>query len=59
MYTASKVQDNKGEKKITSTQNGRTLLFEVSTILKDNLVTEIPNDEKQDVKYLVNTGYSR
>ena len=54
-----KVKDNKGEKKITSTQNGRTLLFEVSTILKDNLVTEIPNDEKQNVKYHVNTGYSR
>ena len=26
-----------------STQNGRTLLFKASTILKDNLVTEIPN----------------
>ena len=51
-----KVKDSKGDKKLTSTQNGRTLLFEAS---KDNLVTEIPDDEKQNVKYHVNTCYSR
>ena len=54
-----KVKDTKGDKKLTSTQNGRTLLLEASTILKDNLVTEIPDDEKQNVKYHVNTCYSR
>ena len=54
-----KVKDSKGDKKLTSTQNGRTLLFKASTILKDNLVTEISDDEKQNVKYHVNTGYSR
>ena len=54
-----KVKDSKGDKKITSTQNGRTLLFKGSTILKDNLVTEIPSDEKQNVKYHVNICYSR
>ena len=54
-----KVKDSKGDKKLTSTQNERTLLFEASTILKDNLVTEIPDDEKQNVKYHVNTCYSR
>ena len=42
-----KVQDSKGDKKPTSTQNGRTLLFEASTILKDNLVTEISDDETE------------
>ena len=56
MYTVSK---SKGDKKLTSTQNGRTLLLEASTILKDSLVTEIPDDEKQNVKYHVNTCYSR
>ena len=54
-----KVKDTKGDKKLTSTQNGRTLLLEASTILKDSLVTEIPDDEKQNVKYHVNTCYSR
>ena len=54
-----KVKDSKGDKKLTSTQNGRTLLFKASTILEDNLVTEISDDEKQNVKYHVNTGYSR
>ena len=54
-----KVKDSKGDKKLTSTQNGRTLLLEASTILKDSLVTEIPDDEKQNVKYHVNTCYSR
>ena len=54
-----KVKDSKGDKKLTSTQTGRTLLLEASTILKDNLVTEIPDDEKQNVKYHVNTCYSR
>ena len=53
------VKDIKGDKKLTSTQNGRTLPFEASTILKDNLATEIPDDEKQNVKYHVNTCYSR
>ena len=56
---SQKVKDSKGDKKLTSTQNGRTLLFEASTILKDNLVTEIPDDEKQNVKYHVSTCYSR
>ena len=54
-----KVKDSKGDKKLTSTQNVRTLLFEASTILKDNLATEIPGDEKQNVKYHFNTCYSR
>ena len=54
-----KLKDSKGDKKLMSTQNGRTLLFKASTILKDNLVTEIPDDEKQNVKYHVNTCYSR
>ena len=54
-----KVKDSKGDKKRTSTQSGRTLLFEASTILKDNLVTEISDDEEQNVKYHVNTCYSR
>ena len=54
-----KVKDSKGDKKLTSTQNVRTLLFEASTILKDNLATEILGDEKQNVKYHFNTCYSR
>ena len=54
-----KVMDSKGDKKLRSTLNGTTLLFQSSTILKYNLVTEIPDDEKQNVKYHVNTCYSR
>ena len=54
-----KEKDSKGDKKLTSTQNGRTLLFKASTILKGNLVNEISDDEKQNVKYHVNTCYSR
>ena len=54
-----KVKDSKGDKKLRSTLNGTTLLFQSSTILKYNLVTEIPDDEKQNVKYHVNTCYSR
>ena len=42
-----KVKDSKSDKNLTSTHNGRRLLFEASTILKNNLVTEIPGDEKQ------------
>lgn len=45
-----KVTDNKGDKKLTSTANGRELLFEAS---------EIPEDRKDNVKYHVNTCYSR
>ena len=29
------------------------------TVSEENLVTEIPDDEKQNVKYHVNTCYSR
>ena len=54
-----KVKDSKGDKKLRSTLNGTTLLFQSSTILKYNLVTEIPDDEIQNVKYHVNTCYSR
>ena len=54
-----KVKDSKGDKKLRSTLNGTTLLFQSSTILKYDLVTEIPDDEKQNVKYHVNTCYSR
>ena len=54
-----KVKDSKGDKKLRSTLNGTTLLFQSSTILKYNLVTEIPDDEIQNVKYHVNTCDSR
>ena len=54
-----KVKDSKCDKKLRSTLNGTTLLFQSSTILKYDLVTEIPDDEKQNVKYHVNTCYSR
>lgn len=54
-----KIKDNKGDKKLTSTENGRDLLFESSKILEDNLLSEIQEDEKDEVKYHVNTCYSR
>lgn len=48
-----KVKNSKGDKKLTSTENGRELLYELSETLQDNLLSEIQEDEKENVKYHV------
>ena len=51
------VKDKQGNKKLTSTENGRKTLIECSKILKDGLFCGI-QDEK-NIKYHVNTCYPK
>ena len=50
------VKDKNGDKKLTSTDNGRKALIESSIILQDDL---FKNVEVDLIKYHVNTCYSR
>ena len=52
-----KPKDNKGNKKLTSTANGRSTIIECSTFLRDNLLDGVK--ELDQIKYHVNTCYSR
>ena len=52
-----KPKDNKGNKKLTSTANGRSTIIECSTFLRDNLLDGV--EELDQIKYHVNTCYSR
>ena len=51
-----KPKDNKGNKKLTSTANGRTAITESSTFLQYNLLEGF--EELDQIKYHVNTCYS-
>ena len=52
-----KPKDNKGNKKLISTANGRSALIECSTFLRDNLLDGV--EELDQIKYYINTCYSR
>ena len=52
-----KPKDNKWNKKLTSTANGRSTIIECSTFLRDNLLDGV--EELDQIKYHVNTCYSR
>ena len=52
-----KPEHNKGNKKLTSTANGRTTIIECSTFLQDNLLEGV--EELNQIKHHVNTCYSR
>ncbi|XP_057301781.1 uncharacterized protein LOC130636171 isoform X1 [Hydractinia symbiolongicarpus] len=54
-----KKQDNKGNKKLTSTENGRNAIFNCSKSLNDDLLKEIPLSQYDDINYHVNTCYPR
>ena len=52
-----KINDNKGDTKLTSTVKGRNVIVECSTISKDDLLDGIEDYEK--IKYHVNSYYAR
>ena len=52
-----KPKDNKRNKELTSTANGRTTIIEYSTFLQDNLLEGV--EELDQIKYHINTCYSR
>ena len=55
-----KIKDSKGDRRLTSTENGRQLIISTSTdILKDDLISDVKGEELCLVKYDVNTCYSR
>jgi len=54
-----KISDNKGCKKLTSTEGGREKLFQCSEILRDNLFQGIDQEKQERIKYHVNTCYLR
>ena len=55
-----KIKDNKGDRRLTSTEKGRQLIISTSTdILKDDLISDVKGEELCLLKYHVNTCYSR
>ena len=52
-----KVKDNRGDKKLTSTENGRKTLIECSKVLNDGLFSWIKDEAR--IKYHVNTCYPK
>ena len=52
-----KPKDNKGNKKLISTANGRSTIIECSIFLRDNLLDGV--EELDQIKYYINTCYSR
>ena len=46
---SQKPKDNKGNKKLTSTANGRSTIIECSTFLRDNLLDGV--EELDQIKY--------
>ena len=53
------ISDSKGNKKLTSTYNGRRNLIDYSTILQDNLLNNLNETDLECIKYHVDTCYSR
>jgi len=58
MHICQKLLDNRGCKKLTSTESGRQKLFQCSETLGDNLF-QCFGHEKSNIKYHVNTFYQR
>ena len=54
-----KVKDNKGNNKLTSTIKGRENIICSSRILNDRLTNDLTSDELLEIKYHVNTCYTR
>ena len=54
-----KVKDSSGNKKLTSTDKGRTTLIECSNVLNDDLFTDLQINELCQIKYHVSTCYGR
>ena len=50
-----KVKDRNGEKKLTSTENGREMIRNSSEILKDNLLHSLNTECLSKIKYHVHT----
>ena len=53
-----KVKENGGDKKLTSTENGRKMLVECSKVLDDGFLLRGIEDEAR-IKYHVNTCYPK
>lgn len=54
-----KAKDNKGSDKLTSTEKGRRIVIDCSVLLKDDILEGIQENEYEQIKYHVNTCYSR
>ena len=54
-----KIQDHKGDKKLTSTERGRQSIISYSRTLQDDLLYGLLEIDYTNIKYHVNTCYSR
>ena len=52
------INDSRGSKKLTSTDNGRRNVIKYSNTLQDNLLRGIDEHDLERIKYHVNTCYS-
>ena len=53
------INDNKGDKNLTSTENGRLKIIQCSKFLKDELISQLTKNDLQYLKYHVKTCYPR
>ena len=54
-----KLKDNRGCKKLTSTESCRNKLFKCSDIVRDDLFQGLNQEIRVNIKYHVNTCYQR